>query len=359
MQNNYTVCITGGCGYIGSSIAHALAKQNIFVVVLDNYDIAGDIQQHKMLPSTAIFHHIAIESPAVYDILSQYPNIQTVIHCAAFIQVPESIAKPSKYYTNNVANTLLFLQTLERLDRNWSIVFSSSASVYASPTKHLPTLLSTTHSHTAPSYPIQYFGCDETAPTQPTNPYAMSKLLVEQILRDFVKHKPWRALSFRYFNPIGSDAKGLYGPYLQHPSSILGLLLQVAHKKQEYFYITGHTYPTPDGSGIRDYIDIQDLAAAHVLGMQWLQKQPPHLYEVMNLGTAQGTSVWQLLAAFEQALGRPIPYKISPPRPGDMDGIFAIATKANTVLDWQPVVPMAQSLTNVLAWMANRDHILG
>jgi len=260
-----------------------------------------------------------------------------VIHCAARIVVPESVAEPLTYYRENVAKTA---QLLDHLHRNncRAFVFSSSASMYA---------------------PGSDFSVDESSPLDPKNPYPRTKMIVELMLRDVSTATDLRALSLRYFNPIGADPRYRSGLQVEHPTHALGKLIS-AKESGRPFTLTGTDWTTRDGTGIRDYVNVWDLALAHVAALHHfdaaLEGEP---YAAINLGTGSGTTVRELLAAFESVTGTPVDIVAAEPRPGDAAGSYTRSDKAARLLSWRAGQSLHDGIRQSLEWTARRKSILG
>ena len=304
------ILVTGGCGYIGSHTVVELAKAGEKeIVIADNLsnskkDVLERIKE--IVPVTLHFYQADIGAEADMErIFSEHP-IDTVVHFAGLKAVGESVAKPILYYENNVAGTLCLLKVMA-LHGCKNIIFSSSATVYGPQNQ--------------PPY-------TEEMPTSATNPYGWTKVMQEQILRDAAVADPeFRVALLRYFNPIGAgeNPNGI-------PNNLLPYICKVAIGKLEKLHVFGDDYPTKDGTGVRDYIQVVDLAIGHVKALEYIRKTPGVL--TVNLGTGVGYSVLDLVKAYEQASGKKIPYVIDPRRPGDIATCYANAEKAKKLLGW-------------------------
>jgi UDP-glucose 4-epimerase len=327
------VLITGGAGYIGSTTASACADAGITPVLLDNLSTG----RAEFAAGRAFYRGDIADGALVDRIFTEHPEISAVIHCAARIVVPESVAAPLDYYRENVGKTE---QLLEHLQRNncRAVVFSSSASMYA---------------------PGQDFSVDESSPLDPKNPYARTKMMVELMLRDVAVATPLRALSLRYFNPIGADPRYRSGLQIEHPTHALGKLI-TAWKSGRPFTLTGTDWPTRDGTGIRDYVNVWDLALAHVAALRHfdtaLEGEP---YAAINLGTGSGTTVRELLTAFESVIGAPVEVIDAAPRPGDSAGCYTRSDKAARLLGWRASQSLPDGIRQSLEWTDRRKSILG
>ena len=310
------ILVTGGCGYIGSHTVVELAKAGEKeIVIADNLsnskkDVLERIKE--IVPVTLHFYQADIGAEADMErIFSEHP-IDTVVHFAGLKAVGESVAKPILYYENNVAGTLCLLKVMA-LHGCKNIIFSSSATVYGPQNQ--------------PPY-------TEEMPTSATNPYGWTKVMQEQILRDAAVADPeFRVALLRYFNPIGAHESGLIGENPNGiPNNLLPYICKVAIGKLEKLHVFGDDYPTKDGTGVRDYIHVVDLAIGHVKALEYIRKTPGVL--TVNLGTGVGYSVLDIVKAYEQAAGKKIPYVIDPRRPGDIATCYANAEKAKKLLGW-------------------------
>lgn len=314
-----TILVTGGAGYIGSHTCVELLAAGFEIVVLDNLcnssaeslrrvaDIAGR--------KSIAFYEGDIRDEALLDKIFRENQIYSVIHFAGLKAVGESVEKPLEYYDNNVAGTVSLLNVMRRHGVK-NIVFSSSATVYGDP-------------HTTP---IQ-----EDFPLSATNPYGRSKLIIEEILGDVYKGDPdWRIALLRYFNPVGAHHSGRIGEDPQGiPNNLMPYIARVAVGHYEYLSVFGGDYPTPDGTGVRDYIHVVDLAKGHVRALEaFLHGSVPNLL-VVNLGTGQGYSVLDMVKAFAKASQREVPYRIVERRPGDIACCYADPALAAKLLNWR------------------------
>lgn len=319
------VLITGGAGYIGSTVATACIEAGIEVVVLDDLskglEVFGD---GRNLYVGDIADHAVLDR-----LLADHPDIDAVVHCAARVVVPESVADPLGYYDSNVGKTIVLLQRLRDAGVQ-RVVFSSSASVYAGESGD---------------------GVDESGALAPASPYATTKAMVEQILADAAAAGDFRAIALRYFNPIGADPRLRTGLQNPTPSHALGKIMQ-AHASGEPFTITGTDWATRDGSGLRDYVHVWDLALAHVAAVQRFDRvaTPDEPYQVINLGTGDGVTVRELVQAFERVTGEVLPVVETGRRPGDQAGAYAIVDRAAAVLDWRAERSVDDGVRDALAW---------
>lgn len=330
------VLITGGAGYLGSTTAAALEAAGHTPVLLDSL-LSGPLA----FTSGRVFYQGDIaDRDLLAHICSEHPDLDCTIHMAARIVVPESVAQPYLYYRDNVAKSLELFDALADLGKP-RIIFSSSASVYA---------------------PAAGFEVFEHSPVAPASPYARTKLQMEQVLTDLAAAGRVQALILRYFNPIGSDPQLRSGVHLREPSHVLGQLLRAALGQQEAFTLTGTDLPTRDGTGLRDYVHVWDLARAHVAAVERLgdvvgRAGAPAV--VVNVGTGSGTTVRELVTAFESVFGRPVPLREASPREGDAVGAFANVDLASELLSWKAELSVAEAIDSALAWFARRRAVLG
>jgi UDP-glucose 4-epimerase len=319
------VLITGGAGYIGSTIASACIDRGIEPIILDDLYTG----KPEFVEGRTFYEGDVADGALIDRIAQEHPDIFGVVHCAALIVVPESVEQPLAYYENNVSKGIALLQHLSRngIDR---VLFSSSASIYEA---------------------SEDFTVDESSGIHPLSPYANSKALFESILRDTAAAGFVRAIALRYFNPIGADPELRTGLQSPVPSHALGKLI-TAHRTGETFTVTGVDWNTRDGSGIRDYIHVWDLAAAHVLALENFDtvatKDAP--YQVINIGTGEGTTVKELVAAFERVVGSSVAVEYGPARPGDSAGVFTRSARAADELGWKAERSIEDGIRDSLAW---------
>ncbi len=313
-----SILVSGGAGYIGSHTCVELLNAGYEIVVADNLcnssrEAVRRVEQitGKKVPFVKAD---LCDRPAVEALFAQYPDISAVVHFAGLKAVGESVKKPLEYYTNNLCNTLALLWVMrERGVKNF--VFSSSATVYGA------------------NAPVPY---RESLPTgDTTNPYGSTKLFIERILMDLCKADPTLNVALlRYFNPIGAHPSGLIGEDPNGiPNNLMPYISQVAVGKLERLHVYGNDYPTPDGTGVRDYIHVVDLAAGHVAALKKLEENCGLF--VCNLGTGKGYSVMEVLHAFEKACGKTLPYVVDPRREGDLPAFWADPAKAKAELGWE------------------------
>jgi UDP-glucose 4-epimerase len=330
------VLVTGGAGYIGSITAKALEEAGHTPVILDSL-LSGP----RAFVRDRIFYEGDIaDRELLRRIAGEHPDLDATIHMAARIVVPESMEQPYLYYKDNVAKSLELFDELTALGKD-RVVFSSSASLYA----------------TKDSFEVT-----EDDPLEPTSPYARTKRMMEQVLIDLAAATDLRAIILRYFNPIGSDPGLESGIYVKEPSHVLGQLVLAARGLKPSFTITGTEHPTRDGTGIRDYIHVWDLARAHVRAIERFDDvlaQVDTPSTVINVGAGDGVTVRELVAAFERVFGSEVPITEAGPRPGDAVGAFANADKAARLLDWRTELSLDDAIASALAWGDKRQEILG
>ena len=332
------ILITGGAGYIGSTIASALLDAGHTPILLDSL-----ITGRKEFAKLHTFYHADIaDQEAVRQIFSDHPDIYATIHCAALIVVPESVAKPFEYYNENVVKSMSFFKRLSELGYN-RVVFSSSAAIY----------------DVVPGFMVR-----EDSALLPLSPYSRTKYMMEMVLKDFCHAYGLNAIALRYFNPIGADPKMRTGLHIQFPSHLIGKLVSVAMGHEEVFNLTGVDWPTRDGSGIRDYIHVWDLAQAHLKAVEHFEKaikegsEEGLPYTAINLGSGNGVTVKEFVAAFEKVYGQKVPVAIKPPRPGDIAGAYANADRAEKLLGWKAEMSIEDGIRDALKWGQVRDTII-
>jgi len=328
-----TILVTGGAGYIGSHTCVELMQAGHEVVVLDNLSNAdrGVLERVARIAGKApqFVEGDVRDRATLRKVFSQHA-IASVIHFAGLKAVGESVAQPLRYYDNNVSGSVALFETMAEFGVK-SLVFSSSATVYGDPA----------------SVPIF-----EHFPLSATNAYGRSKLMIEEILRDLHRADPsWRIALLRYFNPVGAHESGLIGEQPNGiPNNLLPYVSQVAAGERECLSVFGNDYPTPDGTGLRDYIHVVDLALGHLKTLSRLATGPG-IY-TYNLGTGRGYSVLEMVRAFEAASGRPVPYKIVDRRPGDIAACYADASLAERELGWKAERNVEQMCVDAWRWQS-------
>jgi UDP-glucose 4-epimerase len=324
-----TVLVSGGAGYIGSHAVLALQQAGYDVVVLDNL-----VYGHRELVESVLKVELVVgdtNDRALLDQLFASRPFVAVMHFAAYAYVGESVSHPDKYYRNNVIGTLTLLEAMVAAGIK-KFVFSSTCATYGVP---------------------EVVPIPENHPQNPINPYGATKLMVERILADFDHAYDFKSVSFRYFNAAGADPEGRLGEDHQPETHLIPLVLMTALGKQEAISIFGTDYPTPDGTCIRDYIHVTDLAEAHVLGLNYLLNGGPSQF--FNLGNGNGFSVREVIEAAHKVTGRSIPAIEQPRRPGDPPALVGSAEKARTVLGWNPrYADLEAILTHAWNWHQKR-----
>jgi UDP-glucose 4-epimerase len=328
--------VTGGAGYIGSTTAKALEEAGHTPVILDSL-LSGP----RAFVRDRIFYEGDIADRGLLTrVFDDHPDIGCTIHMAARIIVPESVEKPYEYYRDNVAKSLELFDQLLALGKP-RVLFSSSASLYAM---------------------VEDFEVTEESPLDPGSPYARTKLVMEMALTDMAASTALRAVILRYFNPIGSDPDLESGIYVREPSHVLGQLVMAAQGQRDAFTITGTEHPTRDGTGIRDYIHVWDLAQAHVVAVERFDDVLATVdapSTILNIGTGHGVTVRELVKSFERVSGKEVPLREAPPRPGDAVGAFANVDKARDVLGWTSSLTIDDAIASALAWAGKRKAVLG
>lgn len=317
--------ITGGAGYIGSTVATACIEAGIETVILDDLSTG----RADFAEGSALYVGDIADADLLARIGAEHPDLDVVVHCAARIVVPESVADPLGYYDTNVGKTVTLLRNLGALGIS-RVVFSSSASVYRGDGGE---------------------GVDESAPLEPSSPYARTKAMVEDVLADAAGAGALRAVVLRYFNPIGADPRLRTGLQNPTPSHALGRIMS-ARAAGEAFTITGADWPTRDGSGLRDYIHVWDLALAHVAAVQRFDEVAPASdpHQVINIGTGEGVTVRELVGAFERVTKQPMPVIEVDRRAGDQAGAYAIVDRASSLLGWEAERSVDDGVRDALRW---------
>jgi UDP-glucose 4-epimerase len=327
------ILVTGGAGYIGSHTCVELLNAGREVLVIDNLSNSklSVLDRVKEITGKSIgFAQVDIRDRASLEQVFSQNRIDAVIHFAGLKAVGESVAQPLRYYDNNVNGSVVLFETMEKFAVK-TLVFSSSATVYGDP-ETVPIL--------------------ENFPLSATNPYGRSKLMIEEILRDLIRAEPsWRVALLRYFNPVGAHESGLIGEDPSGiPNNLLPYIAQVAEGRREVLSVYGSDYSTVDGTGMRDYIHVVDLAVGHVKTLDRLASaEGIHTY---NLGTGRGNSVLEMVRAFEKASGRSVPYRFAPRRPGDVAVCFADAGLAQRELGWKAERDVDQMCRDSWRWQS-------
>jgi len=325
------VLVTGGAGFIGSHTCVALAAAGYVPVILDNLgnsDVRVLERLRQIIGSTPKLIEGDVRDKALLaQVLSQEP-FAAVIHFAGLKAVGDSVADPLGYYDNNVHGSFVLASAMREAGVN-TLIFSSSATVYGEP-DHSP--------------------IPEDAPRRPANPYGRSKLMVEEALVDLHRSQPgWRIALLRYFNPVGAHESGLIGEHPRgRPNNLMPFVCQVAVGQRDKLQVHGADYPTPDGTGVRDYVHVMDLAEGHVAALAHARAQGGLV--TLNLGTGQGASVLEVVHAFERASGRALPYEIGPRRPGDVPAYWADPSLAQKTLGWRARRDLDQMCLDSWRW---------
>ncbi len=332
-----SILVTGGAGYIGSHTLIALTEAGFDSVVIDNLSNSKKESLERVEKITGkpikFYENDVRDASALKKIFSEN-SIEAVIHFAGLKAVGESVAMPMEYYDNNLTSTFVLIDVMREFNVK-KIVFSSSATVYG----------------VAKTMPLT-----EDMPLGAINPYGRTKLFIEEILRDlFVSDNTWSIALLRYFNPIGAHISGTIGEDPKGiPNNLMPYISQVAVGKLEKLHVFGDNYDTVDGTGVRDYIHVVDLADGHVKAVEWALKTEG--CEAINLGTGTGTSVLQLRDAFVNASGVDVPYVIDPRRPGDPDEVYANANKAKELLGWEAKLSVDRMCEDSWRWQKNNPY---
>lgn len=330
------ILITGGCGYIGAHTAVELIQRGYEVISIDNFINSQDDVPDRIKAITGKrmtnYNVDLCDMDATRKVFEQHPEIEGVIHFAALKAVGESVEKPLLYYQNNLGGEINILACCIAFNVP-HFIFSSSCTVYGE----------------IAALPVT----EETPVTRAASPYGSTKLTGEEILRDTVRASDaLKAISLRYFNPVGAHASAMIGELPRGvPNSLVPYITQTAAGLRERLTVFGNDYPTRDGSCIRDYIHVCDIAEAHVLALEYLRKgRQPHPYDVFNLGAGQGVTVLEAVYAFEKASGVKLPYVIGPRRPGDVTAIYSDSSKAAKELGWAPQYGIEDMMATAWKW---------
>lgn len=336
------ILVTGGAGYIGSHTCVELLNAGYNVVVVDNLYNASEKSLERVKQITGkdlTFYRVDItDEQKMNDVFDQEKDIACVIHFAGLKAVGESVQKPLEYYQNNITGTLILCDVMRKHGVK-NIIFSSSATVYGDPA---------------------FIPITEQCPKgTPTNPYGWTKHMIEQILTDIhTADEEWNVILLRYFNPIGAHKSGLIGEDPKGiPNNLLPYVAQVAIGKLECLGVFGDDYDTPDGTGVRDYIHVVDLALGHVAAINKIKENPG--VKVYNLGTGNGYSVLDVVKAFSKACGKEVPYQIKPRRPGDIATCYSDATLAKEELGWQAQYGIDEMCADSWRWQSQNPNGYG
>lgn len=331
------ILITGGAGFIGTHTALELMNEHTHVVIVDNLcnsNIKVLDRLQKIAGNNFSFVQADVRNSDVLDRIFEEHHIESVIHFAGLKSVGKSVAEPVRYFDNNVGCTMALLRAMDKANVR-RIVFSSSATVYGNP-EQVPIV--------------------ESSRLQVTNPYGRTKLVCEDILRDLQASDPrWQVAILRYFNPVGAHISGTIG---EHPSGIpnnlMPFITQVATGQREFLSIFGNDYPTVDGTGVRDYIHVVDLARGHLAALNYLSDK--QLGITVNLGTGRGVSVKELVETFTRSTGIPIPYRFVDRRPGDVASCYADTRTARELLGWEAQLDVARMCEDAWRWQSHNPH---
>ncbi|MFC1878962.1 UDP-glucose 4-epimerase GalE [Chloroflexota bacterium] len=331
------ILVTGGAGYIGSHTCVALLQSGYQVTVVDNLSNSKEesLKRVQELSSKKLtFHKVNLLDQPAIEAIFKGNNFDAVIHFAGLKAVGESVSMPINYYHNNITGTLILCDVMARHNVK-NLVFSSSATVYGD----------------SAEVPLH-----EELPCAPTNPYGRTKWMIEIILKDLhISDPTWNIALLRYFNPVGAHSSGRIGEDPQGiPNNLLPFIAQVAVGRRTALKVFGDDYPTHDGTGIRDYIHVNDLALGHIKALDKLNTHPGIV--TYNLGSNKGYSVLDILEAFEKACGREIPYQVVARRPGDVATSYANASKANQELDWRTRYGIDEICADTWRWQANNPN---
>lgn len=336
------VLVTGGCGFIGSHTVVCLLEQGYQVVIVDDLSNSSEKVLDRIdqivgaeAAERLSFYRADVADREALDVIFDENDVDAVIHFAGYKAVGESVQKPIEYYSNNIGNTLVLVDAMRNHGCK-SIIFSSSATVYGDPD----------------ALPLT-----ESSPKKPaTNPYGWTKWMIEEILAGLYTADPeWNVVLLRYFNPIGAHPSGLMGEDPKGiPNNLLPYVAQVAVGRRDAVHVFGNDYDTPDGTGVRDYIHVMDLATGHVAALAWMAGRTG--VEVFNLGTGNGTSVLEIISAFSKACGRELPYVIEPRRAGDVTANYADCTKAREMLGWEARYDITDMCRDGWNWQSHNPN---
>lgn len=329
------ILVTGGAGFIGSHTVVALHRAGIEPIIVDDFSNSEKFVIDRLNEITGkklkIYEEDCADESAMEKLFQVEKNISGVIHFAAYKSVPESVINPLKYYSKNIGSLCVILKLMKKYEVE-NLIFSSSCTVYGQPDV----------------YPVT-----EDTPQKPaSSPYGNTKKICEDIIRDFVAVNNLKTIALRYFNPIGAHPSGLIGELPKGvPTNLVPFITQTAVGLRDELTIFGNDYNTPDGTNVRDFIDVNDLADAHVKSYEYLVKSTQSkLYDTLNVGTGNGVTVLQVVKAFEETNQLALNYKIGPRRDGDVEAIYANVDKAKNLLNWECKVALNDSLKNAWNW---------
>ena len=325
-----TIMVAGGAGYIGSHMVHQLLKTGYDVVIVDNLSTG---HRQAVNPQARFYEGDTRDIQFLKQVFAQ-ESIQAIIHMDAFSIVPESVGDPLKYFDNNVIGMIKLLEIMQQYDVKY-LIFSSTAATFGQP---------------------QQSPITEQTPQQPINPYGVSKLMMEQMMRWVDQAYGIKSVALRYFNAAGALADGSIGEDHNPETHLIPIILKTAMGQQDTLKIYGNDYQTPDGTNVRDYVHVTDLAQAHILALKYLQAGNPST--AFNLGSNQGFSVQEIIQAARKVTQKAIPTEIAPRRGGDPDILIADSSRAKSILGWQPQYTDIQEIIKT-AWTWKQKHPQG
>jgi UDP-glucose 4-epimerase len=337
------ILVTGGTGYIGSHTVVALMSAGYDPVIVDNLSnskVSVLKRIEKITGKRSSFYKIDLRNKVALDKVFHKHQISSVIHFAGLKAVGESVAEPLSYYENNIESSVSLFSVMSKNGVK-NLIFSSSASIYGE----------------SSVIPVR-----EDCPPAPANPYARSKLIIEQIIQDTYRADPkWQIVILRYFNPVGAQESGLIGEDPRGiPNNLMPYISQVAVGRRKRINIFGNDYPTSDGTGMRDYIHVMDLAEGHIAALKKIEKtllrSATQIPLIINLGTGRGYTVMEMLRAFEEASGKKIPYRITKRRPGDIAACYADTSLAQKLLGWKARRSLADMCTDAWRWQSRNPE---
>jgi len=337
--NQQKILVTGGCGYIGCHTVLELLQKNYKVVVVDNLcnSVVESLKRVEIITGKPVqFYEVDLLDKEKFEQVFMRHKFDSCIHFAGLKAVGESVALPINYYNNNITGTINLINLMDKYDCK-SLVFSSSATVYGIP---------------------QYLPIDEDHPLSCTNPYGRTKLFIEEILRDlYVSDCSWNITILRYFNPTGAHPSGMIGEDPNGPpNNLMPYISQTAIGKREFLGVFGNNYDTVDGTGVRDYIHVVDLALGHVASLEKMNYSDKATCEVYNLGTGNGYSVLEMVKAFENVSNTKIPYKYQDRRVGDVGECFANPSKSKMLLKWSARFGLNEMCEDLWRWQDNNKN---
>ncbi len=330
--------MTGGCGYIGSHTAIEILRQTDWAVVSIDNHLNSDpltVQRIEAATGRAMENHAVdlCDAEALGEVFARIGELAGVIHFAALKSVPDSVAQPLLYYRNNLLGLSNLLEACAA-HRVPHFIFSSSCSVYGNVSQ----------------LPVR----EDTPLNEAESPYAYTKQIGERMLRDFVRADPHApgVIALRYFNPVGADRSGLNGEDpINAPTALVPIIVQAVAGRRDALTVYGTDYPTRDGTCVRDYLHVSDLADAHLLALRYLlEGRAAEKFEIFNLGTGNGVTVLEAIAAFERATGRAVPHRFGPRRPGDVAAIYSDSSRAEKILGWKPRRDIEEMMRSAFAW---------